>query len=284
MESIMNRLHNIGIVPVVKISNEIDSLPIAKSLLDGGIDTMEITFRSDHAIYAMKEISKAYPEILVGAGTVSSVAQAKEAVEAGCKFIVTPGFNTQVVEWCIENNVVIIPGIGTPTEIETALAYGITSMKLFPAATMGGDKFIKDISGPYPQVKIMPTGGISVSNMHDYLKLKSVIAIGGSFMLPNDLIESKDWDALKDLSENAIKEMLDLRVEKVASHLIHSNALKLVKDTVFESDSEVLVLSTPYLDRALYHIQKTNPEAVLTNGSITITNDKGIQILIKERN
>lgn len=283
MKSILDRLSNIGIVPVVKINHEDESLPVAKALLDGGIDTMEITFRSEHTIHAIKAISKAYPEILMGAGTVGSIQQAKDAVEAGAIFIVTPGFNHEVVKWCIENNVLVIPGIGTPTEIETALSYGITSMKLFPAATMGGDKFIKDISGPYANVRIMPTGGINMVNMHDYLKLSNVIAIGGSYMLPNDLIANKDWDALTELSRQSVKSMLQLKIERIESNLIDVPSFSLMDSTQFSSEGEVIELSTPYLERAFYHLSKDHAEATLNNNIITLHKNGKTKLVIKER-
>lgn len=282
MNPIIERISNIGIVPVVRIDNAEDSLPIAKALLDGGIDTMEITFRSEHTIHAMKEISKHYPQILIGAGTVSSVQQAKDAVEAGSVFIVTPGFNTEVVQWCVDNNVIVIPGIGTPTEIETALSYGITNMKLFPAATMGGDKFIKDISAPYPQVRIMPTGGINMNNMHDYLKLKNVIAIGGSFMLPNDLIQNKDWDALAALSKATIKAMLSLNTKTIQLPKLNTTALDYINEVSFKDEDQLIELSTPYLNRAHYHLAKQESNISESEDKLVIKDDN-YTITIEER-
>lgn len=284
MDHILNRIGNIGIVPVVKINHEEETLPVAQALLDGGIDTMEITFRSEHTIYAIKEISKKFPEMLIGAGTVGSVQQAIDAVEAGATFIVTPGFNHDVAKWCVDNKVVIIPGIGTPTEIETALSYGITNMKLFPAVIMGGDKFIKDISGPYPHVRIMPTGGINMNNMHDYLKLKNVIAIGGSFMLPNDLIANKEWDRLKDLSQASVQAMLQLKVEALHSSHINTQALELVDAITFADNREQIELSTPYLERTHYHLSKSNKNIRLNDKTLIIEQDDKTTIHIKERN
>lgn len=283
MDNILKRISNIGIVPVVKINHEDETLPLAQALLAGGIDTMEITFRSEHTLYAIKEISKAFPEILIGAGTVGTVQQAKDAVDAGATFIVTPGFNHDVAKWCVDNKVLIIPGIGTPTEIETALSYGITNMKLFPAVIMGGDKFIKDISGPYPQVRIMPTGGINQSNMNDYLKLNNVIAIGGSFMLPNDVIANKQWDHIEHLSKEAVQAMLQLKVETFHSKQINTQTLELVSSLTFSDANDLIELSTPYLERTHYHLAKTANDIKVANKTLTIEQDHKTTITIKER-
>lgn len=283
MNEQIKRLGNIGIVPVVKINKQEDTLPTAKALLNGGIDCMEVTFRSEHTIYAIEKITKEYPEIFVGAGTVSSVKQAQDAVAAGAEFIVTPGLNIPVIEWCKENDVIIVPGIGTPSEIEIALSYGISDVKLFPAATMGGDKFIKDVSGPYPELRIMPTGGINAKNMHDYLKLSNVIAIGGSFMLPNDLISEGKWDELEALSKNAVKALLDLKVVEIVQPEATDASISswIAETTLSHGPKQTIVLDTPYLDRVAYHLGKDN-KVVNNNGVLTIEQENH-KIIIKER-
>ncbi|MEG2909006.1 MAG: bifunctional 4-hydroxy-2-oxoglutarate aldolase/2-dehydro-3-deoxy-phosphogluconate aldolase [Erysipelotrichaceae bacterium] len=205
----LERIENIGIVPVVKISKASDALPLAFALYKGGIDCAEITFRSDYALEAIKTINKALPDMLLGAGTIRNVAQAKEAIDAGASFIVTPGFNHEVVKWCIEHNVLVMPGISSATELETALSYGLTNVKFFPAQSSGGAQKIKDLSGPYPQIKFMPTGGINAENMHEYLSLPSVIAIGGSFMLPQASIDDGDFETIELLSKQAVKSLLN---------------------------------------------------------------------------
>ena len=169
MESYMNRISNTGIVPVVKILEKEDAYPLAKALLNGGIDVIEVTYRSEHATSAIQTISEQLPDMLVGAGTVLSVEQAKEAVEAGAKFIITPGFNTKVVQWCLDHDVEVYPGVSTASEVEMALSMGLTQLKFFPAESSGGAKKLKDLSAPYANVHFMPTGGINTKNMHDYL-------------------------------------------------------------------------------------------------------------------
>ena len=283
MEDKLRRLSNIGIVPVVKINAEEESLPLAKALKDGGIDCMEITFRSNHTIHAIKVITENMPEILVGAGTVANVEQAKEAVKAGASFIVTPGLNIPVIEWCIQEGVLIIPGVATPTEIETALSYGLHNLKLFPAETMGGAKFIKDISGPYPQVRIMPTGGISTANMHDYLKLKNVIAIGGSFMLPNDVILAQDWASIEALSKDAVKSLLDITTESITLNLDSSlnSVLPMLSPQVALGKDTKIELSTPYLSRSVYHLGKDNTLNV-EEGSVKFETNEAT-VILRER-
>lgn len=208
MNEIIDRISNIGIVPVVNIQQACDALPLAKALYDGGIDVAEITFRSEHALEAIATIHKELPEMLVGAGTVLTVQQAQDAIQAGASFIITPGFNERVVTWCLANNVLILPGVASASEIELALAHDIHDVKFFPAESSGGAKKLKDLGAPYPQIRFLPTGGINEKNMHEYLSLPNVIAIGGSFMLAPDALEEKDWQAIEKLSERAIASLL----------------------------------------------------------------------------
>ncbi|WP_416325669.1 bifunctional 4-hydroxy-2-oxoglutarate aldolase/2-dehydro-3-deoxy-phosphogluconate aldolase [[Eubacterium] hominis] len=208
MIDLTNRISQIGIVPVVKILNKEDAFPLAKALYEGGIDVAEITFRSAYATDAIATIHKELPDMLVGAGTVLTIDQAKEAVEAGASFIITPGFNKAVVAWCIEHDVVVYPGVSTASEIEEALSYGLHTLKFFPAESSGGAKKLKDFAAPYPDITFLPTGGINESNLHDYLSLPNVLAVGGSFMLPNEFVSTKNWDAIRTLCKKAIKTML----------------------------------------------------------------------------
>ncbi len=208
MNALLQRISDIGIVPVVKITDPDDALPLAEALCDGGIDVMEITFRTAYATQAIKAIHEAYPDIVLGAGTVSDVKQAEEAVKAGASFIVTPGFNERVVAWAIEHEITILPGVSTASEIETALTYGLDTLKFFPAESSGGWQKLKDLSAPYPQVKFLPTGGINENNMHSYLQLSNVIAIGGSFMLDQSAIAEKNWYHIRVATSQAVKTML----------------------------------------------------------------------------
>lgn len=297
MESYINRITQTGIVPVVKILEAEDALPLATALYNGGIDVAEVTYRSEHATSAIKTISENLPDMLVGAGTVLTVKQAQEAVEAGAKFIITPGFNNAVVAWCLENNVEVYPGVSTASEIEMALSYGLTNLKFFPAESSGGAKKLKDLSGPYPQVSFIPTGGINANNLHDYLQLPNVNAIGGSFMLPNDLLVNKDWDAIEALSKMAIKKLLNFQLihvgintqSKEESLEITNTLCNLFNFTLYNKPKsnfagvgfEVLNskgrgehghigIFTPYPEKAMYHLGKKG----ITFDESTITRNK----------
>lgn len=176
------------IIPVVVIKNIEDTIPTVQALKDGGIEYAEITFRTACAKDAIKIASESFPDMKVGAGTVINRDQAVQAVEAGAKFIVSPGFSEEVAEWCRDNNVVYYPGCVTPTEIMQALKYDLTIIKFFPAGVFGGLKALKALSAPFPQVKFIPTGGVDLSNMKEFVDFDKVYAIGGSFMMKGDIV------------------------------------------------------------------------------------------------
>lgn len=179
-------LGQLGVVPVVVIDKAKDAVPLGKALTAGGLPCAEITLRTPTAIEAIEYMIENCPEVLVGAGTVLTVAQAKAALKAGAKFIVTPGFDTAVVAHCLRQSVPIIPGVMTPTEINMALAHHLTLLKFFPAEAAGGVKTLQALSAPYPHIKFMPTGGITPHNLADYLALPAVVACGGSWLVrPN---------------------------------------------------------------------------------------------------
>lgn len=194
-----------GIVPVVVLNNVEDAVPLAGALLKGGIDFMEITFRTDCAAECISVISKEVPDMTVGAGTVLNVEQAKLAVDCGAKFIVSPGLDEATVKWAIENDIPVIPGTVTPTEIMKAISLGLKVVKFFPADVYGGIKAIKALSAPFGQVKFLPTGGVSEANLNEFAANKSVIAVGGSWVCKKDDIINHDWDKITMLSENAVK-------------------------------------------------------------------------------
>ena len=194
-----------GIVPVVVLNNIEDAVPLAGALLKGGIDFMEITFRTECAAECISVISKEVPDMTVGAGTVLNVEQAKLAVDCGAKFIVSPGLDEATVKWAIENDIPVIPGTVTPTEIMKAISLGLKVVKFFPADVYGGIKAIKALSAPFGQVKFLPTGGVSEANLNEFAANKSVIAVGGSWVCKKDDIINHDWDKITMLSENAVK-------------------------------------------------------------------------------
>ncbi len=211
MNELLNQLGKIGIIPVVAIDDAANVPKLGQALLDGGLPCAEITFRTAAAAEAIQKMSAAYPGILVGAGTVLTVEQAKAAKASGAKFIVTPGFDAAVVDWCLANDIPITPGVMTPTEINMALNKGLNVLKFFPAEAAGGIKTLKAIGGPYVGVKFIPTGGISADNLADYLRLPMVHACGGSFMVKKQLINDGKFDEIRDLAETAVNIVKSVR-------------------------------------------------------------------------
>ena len=200
-----------GIVPVVVLNNVEDAVPLAGALLKGGIDFMEITFRTDCAAECISVISKEVPDMTVGAGTVLNVEQAKLAVDCGAKFIVSPGLDAATVKWAIENDIPVIPGTVTPTEIMKAISLGLKVVKFFPADVYGGIKAIKALSAPFGQVKFLPTGGVSEANLNEFAANKSVIAVGGSWVCKKDDILNHYWEKITKLSGNAVRIIKETR-------------------------------------------------------------------------
>lgn len=204
MNTVLTQLGNIGIIPVVAINDAADAADLGRALMAADLPCAEITFRTAAAAEAIKNMSEACPDMCVGAGTVLTVAQAEEAKAAGAKFIVTPGFDEAVVDWCIANDMPITPGVMTPTEINMALNKGISLVKFFPAEVAGGIKALKAIGGPYVDVTFIPTGGINANNLTDYLNLPMVHACGGSFMVKKNLIAAKQFDEITELAISAV--------------------------------------------------------------------------------
>lgn len=210
MTPMEQKIYDMGILPVIKISDVSTALPLAKALCNGGLPAAEITFRTSCAAEAIHAITQAYPDMLVGAGTVLTTAQVDEAVAAGASFIVSPGFNPKVVAYCREKGVTIIPGCSSPTDIEAAIEMGLSTVKFFPAEAAGGLPMLKAMSAPYGKMLFMPTGGISPDNLLSYLKFDKILACGGSFMVKEDLIKSGNYAEIERLTREAVKTMLGL--------------------------------------------------------------------------
>ena len=206
----IKQLHLIGLIPVIKIEDPADAVPLAKALIDGGLPAAEITFRTKCAAEAIKNITEAFPEMLVGAGTVLTTEQVDAAIAAGSKFLVSPGLNPKVTSYCLSKGVPMLPGCSNPSDVEAALELGLTTVKFFPAEAAGGLKMLKAMAAPYGQLTFMPTGGINENNLLDYLKFNKIVACGGSFMVSEDLIKNKKWDEITALTKNAVKIMLGL--------------------------------------------------------------------------
>lgn len=192
------------IVPVIKLNDPKDAVPLAKALVNGGLPVAEITFRTAAAEESIKRVAADCPEVLLGAGTVTSVEQAERAVAAGAKFVVTAGFSHKVTAYCVDHNIPIFPGVCTPSEVMWLLEYGLDVAKFFPAAQYGGLATIKALSAPFPQMKFMPTGGVSEKNILEYLAFDKIIACGGSWMVRDDLVSAGKFDEITALVAQAV--------------------------------------------------------------------------------
>lgn len=202
MNQLIDRIKKLNVVPVITINHAEHGAPLAKALVENGLPCAEVTFRTPAAVQAIKNMRAAYPELLIAAGTVLTTEQVDQAIDAGVDFIVSPGFNPKIVAYCQQKKVIIIPGVNNPSLVEQALEFNLTTLKFFPAEASGGVAMLKALSAVYP-VKFMPTGGIGVKNIKEYTALPSVLVCGGSWMVPNDLIDKEDWQALGKLIAQA---------------------------------------------------------------------------------
>jgi len=211
VSDIVGRIRDIGIVPVIAISDVERAVPLAKALIDGGVPCAEITFRTKEGEECIRRIAAEVPEILVGAGTILSIEQATRARKAGAEFVVSPGFNPSVVNYCIENEIPIIPGCSTPSDMEAAMDFGLETVKFFPAEQAGGLAYIKACAAPYPNLNFMPTGGINAGNIGLYSAFDKVIACGGSWMVSKELIESGNFEEITRLCKETVKIVQEAR-------------------------------------------------------------------------
>ncbi len=200
---VLERLRNSIVVPVVVIDDAKDAIPTANALLAGGVDVMEITFRTAAAPDAIKAVAQACPDMLVGAGTVLNLDQCKLAVEKGAKFIVSPGFDAEVVAWCVENGIAVCPGCVTPTEIMAAIKLGLNVVKFFPANVYGGLNAMKNLSAPFGGVKFLPTGGVNTANIKEYYSAPFIHAVGGSWVCPKADISAGNFEKITELCREA---------------------------------------------------------------------------------
>ncbi|MBV7298711.1 bifunctional 4-hydroxy-2-oxoglutarate aldolase/2-dehydro-3-deoxy-phosphogluconate aldolase [Enterovibrio paralichthyis] len=205
MKTLEQRLQEIKIVPVIAINDVAHALPLAKVLVENGLPCAEVTFRTEAAAESIRVMREAYPELLIGAGTVLTTEQVDTAIDAGVDFIVSPGFNPTTVKYCQQRNIAIVPGVNNPSLVEQAMEMGLKTLKFFPAEPSGGVNMLKALTAVYP-VRFMPTGGISPANVGDYLSIKSVVACGGTWMVPTDLMDKGDWNGLAAL----VKAVADL--------------------------------------------------------------------------
>lgn len=261
MSDIFEQISEYGIVPLVTLDDPNDAVPLARALVKGGIPIAEVTFRTAAGGEAIKRMAKEVPEIIVGSGTVHDIDHAKETVDNGGKFVITPGFNAKVVDWCVKNNVPVCPGTVVPSDIEEAMNFGLKVVKFFPAEAYGGIETLKALAGPFGAMKFVPTGGVGLHNLRDYLDLPNVAAVGGSFVPPPALVKAKDWDGVARACQQIKGKVFDFTVGHVG---INANTLdnatnvtnriielfetdKRETDGAFFSGNLVEVMKTPFL-------------------------------------
>ena len=239
MSDIFERIGEYGIVPLVTLDDPNDAVPLARALVEGGIPIAEVTFRTAAGGESIKRMAKEVPEIIVGSGTVHTVDQAKETVDNGGKFVITPGFNAKVVEWCVNNNVPVCPGTVVPSDIEEAMNYGLKVVKFFPAEAYGGVNTIKNLAAPFSGIKFVPTGGVGLHNLRDYLDLPNVAAVGGSFVPPAKMVKEKDWEGIVKTCKEINNKVFDFTVGHVGINANTADNATKVTDRIaelFESD------------------------------------------------
>lgn len=259
MNEILKKIGELGIVPVVKIDNAKDAIPLGKALIEGDLPIAEITFRTTAAEESIKALTNELPDLLVGAGTVLTIEQVKKAVTAGAQFIVSPGFNTKIVDYCLENNITVTPGVNSPTQIEMAIEKELKIVKFFPAEASGGLALLKAISGPFSEIKFIPTGGINQNNLMSYLDHKQVHACGGSWMVKPELISSGNFKEITYLTREAVLTMLGFQL----AHL-----------GINEENSENALRSAELLSHLFYFPIKEGNNSIFAGSSFEVMKKK----------
>lgn len=287
---IMKKLSNCGIVPVVVLDDAKDAVPVAQALLAGGIDVMEITFRTAAAADSIKAVAEKCPEMLVGAGTVVTLEQCRKAVECGAKFIVSPGFDPEVVKWCVESGVAVTPGCVTPTEIMAAMKLGLKVVKFFPAGIYGGLSALKALAGPFAGIKFIPTGGVNTQNIGEFIAAPFVHAVGGSWVCPKTEIDAGNFEKITELCIKARQNALGYEIAHVGINADNcENARNVVgmfgsafdfaiqdgRSSTFVS-SNIEVMKAPYLGRQGHLAVRTNSIAL----ALEDLEKKGLQVIM----
>ena len=253
MNELLQQIHRIGVVPVIKITDPETAVPLARALDKGGIPVAEVTFRTQHAAEAIRRISAEVPQVLTGAGTVTTTEQVDTAVAAGAKFIVTPGFNPKVVDYCLERNIPILPGASGPSEIEQAMERGLEVVKCFPAEALGGLPYIKALSGPYTEMKFMPTGGVNPGNITSYLGFSKILACGGSWMIDAKLIAAGDSEGQRTAA--ALAPLLGAPTGENPNAMWSSSSVEVMKSQ-WKGTKGHLAISCSNLDRAVFQLER----------------------------
>ena len=211
MSTVTEKISTLGVVPVVVLEDAKDAAPLAKALVEGGLPCAEVTFRTDAAEESIKIMTSEYPDMFVGAGTVLTIEQVDRAVAAGAKFIVSPGFDPEIVDYCLSKEIPVFPGCITPSEVAQAVKRGLKVVKIFPAEQFGGVATIKAMAAPYVGLKFMPTGGVSAKNLESYLSCDKIVACGGSWMVKGNLVKAGKFDEIKAMTEEAVKLVAEIR-------------------------------------------------------------------------
>lgn len=229
MNDLIKRMGEYGLVPAVVLEDADTAVPVAEALAEGGIPVAEITFRTAAAAECISRIAKNVPKTILGAGTVLSVEQAKRAADCGAQYIVAPGFNPRVVRWCLDAGIPVIPGVSGTAEIEAAMEMGLDTVKFFPAEQIGGTAALKALSGPYIGMKFLPTGGISLRNIADYLAVKNVLACGGSFVIDRQAVAEGNFGRITELTRAAVKAILGFSLAHVGIYAEDEGKAETVK-------------------------------------------------------
>ena len=219
MMDIAEKFQKLGVVPVVVLEDTKDAVPLAKALVEGGLPCAEVTFRTEAAEESIRLMTEQFPEMLVGAGTVLTREQVDAAVAAGAKFIVSPGFDPEIVDYCLEKEIPVFPGCITPSEVAQAVKRGLKVVKFFPAEPAGGVSMIKAMAAPYVGIKFMPTGGINAKNLEDYLSFDKIICCGGSWMVKGELVNNGEFDKIRELTAEARKLVDSIRKKSEVLHI-----------------------------------------------------------------
>ena len=284
----LEQLECTGIVPVIKLENTADAVNLAKALYDGGIHCAEVTFRAEGADKVISDMVKAYPDMLVGAGTVLTTEQCDRAIEAGAKFCVAPGLNPKVVKHCLDKGVPFAPGVANGSQIEQAMELGLDFVKFFPAEQAGGLPYIKAISAPYSSMKFMPTGGVNENNLNTYLSFKKIVCCGGSWIVPDNLVKAGKWEEITALCRAAVNKMLGYTIahiginceneeeakdvsskfanmfgweQKVGNSSVFSGSLVECMKSPFKGAMGHIAVSTNSVRRAVYQLKHQGVEA-----------------------
>lgn len=283
MNKVLEEISKIGIVPVIALDDAKDAEPLAKALVEGGLPCAEVTFRTAAAEESIKIMSSKFPELLVGAGTVLTTEQVDRAVNAGAKFIVSPGLNPKVVKYCVDKGIPVTPGCANPSDVEQAIELGLDVVKFFPAEAAGGLNMIKSMAAPYVNMKFMPTGGINAKNVTSYLDFNKIIACGGSWMVSKDMLKTGDFEGIKKLTKEAVEVMLGFEVKHVGingkseneaeelgtafekmfgfekkvgnSSVFAGTGIEIMKNPYLGTNGHIAV-QTNYIERAVYHLEK----------------------------